>query len=81
MRGIRICAARASRGSSHYRPISAARALPQQQTRRPPPLLSIDRTDKQTVGQTDGRTLDRFMMKLTAYYAELVMKSFCKMLK
>ena len=42
-----------------------ARAGPQQQTRRPPLLLSIDGTDR----QTDGRTLDRFMT-LTAYCAD-----------
>jgi len=46
-----------SRGSSGYRSMSAARARPQQQTRRPPLLLSIDGTDR----QTDGQTLDRFM--------------------
>jgi len=48
---------RMSRGSSHYRSISAARARPQQQTRRPPLLLSSDGTDR----RTDGRTFDRFM--------------------
>jgi len=46
-----------SRGSSSYRSISAARARPQQQTRRTSLLLSIDGTDR----LTDGRTLDRFM--------------------
>ena len=39
-----------SRTGSSYRSISAARARAQQQTRRPPMLLSIDGTD----GQTDG---------------------------
>jgi len=48
--GPKIYAARMSRGSSSYRSISAARARPQQQTSRPPLLLSIDGTD----GQTDG---------------------------
>ena len=38
-----------------------------QQTRRPPPLLSIDGTDR----QTDGRTLDRYMT-FTAYYTNRV---------
>jgi len=42
-----------SRGSSSYRSISAARARPQQQTRRSPLLLSID--------WTGGRTFDRFI--------------------
>jgi len=37
-----------SRTGSSYRSMSAARARPQQQTRLPPMLLSID-------GQTDGR--------------------------
>jgi len=55
-------AARMSRSSSSYRSMSAARAGPLQQTRRPPMLLSIDGTDR-----TDGRTRDRFMT-LTAYY-------------
>jgi len=41
---------------------SAARARPQQHTRRPPVLSSIDMTDI----RTDGRTLDRFMT-LSAY--------------
>jgi len=54
-----------SRSSSSYRSIFAARARPQQQTRRLPLLLSIDGTDR----QTDGRTLDRFMT-LTAYCAD-----------
>ena len=49
----KIYAARVSRGSSSYRSISAARARPQQQTRRPPLLLSIDGTDR----RTDGRTM------------------------
>jgi len=48
--GPKIYAARMSRGSSSYRSISAARARPQQQTRRPLLLLSIDGTD----GRTDG---------------------------
>jgi len=48
---IKIYAARMSHGSSSYRTISAARARPQQQTRR---RRCWDR-------QTDGRTLDRFM--------------------
>ena len=47
---------------------SAARARPQQQTRRPP-LLSIDGTDR----QTDGQTLDRFMT-LAAFCADRVIK-------
>ena len=42
--------------------MSAARAGPLQQTRRPPMLQLIDGTDR-----TDGRTRDRFMT-LTAYY-------------
>jgi len=42
-----------SSSSSSYRSISAARARPQQQTRRPPLLLSIDGTD----GRTDTRPL------------------------
>ena len=45
------------------RTILAPCARPQQQTRRPPLLLSIDRTD--------GRILDRFMT-FTAYYADRV---------
>jgi len=57
----KIYAARMSRGSSSYRSISAAGS---QQTRRPPLLLSIDGTE----GQSDGRTLDRYMT-LTLYYA------------
>ena len=50
-------------GGSSHRSIFAARVRAQQQTRRPPLLLSIDGTD----GQTDGRTLDRYTT-LTAYY-------------
>jgi len=53
-----------SRGSSSYRSTapSAARARPQQQTRRPLLLLlSIDGTDR--------RTLDRFMT-ITAFYVD-----------
>ena len=46
----KIYAARMSCSSSSYRSIFAARARPQQQTRRPPLLLSIDGTD----GRTDG---------------------------
>jgi len=49
----KIYAGRMSRGSSSYRSISAARARPQQQTRRPPLLLSIDGTDR----RTDERTM------------------------
>jgi len=45
-----------------------ARTRPQQQTHRPPLLLSIDGTDR----RTDRRTLGRFMA-LTAYYADRVM--------
>jgi len=33
----------------------------QQQTRRPPLLLSIDGTDRRMDGRTDRRTLDRFI--------------------
>ena len=33
----------------------------QQQTRRPPLLLSIDGTDKRTERWTDGRTYDRYI--------------------
>jgi len=58
-------------GGSSYRSISAARARPQQQTRRPPLLLSIDGTDRRRDRQTDRRTLDRFMT-LTAYNADRV---------
>ena len=47
----KIYAARMSRGSSSYRSTFAARAQPQQQTRRPLLLLSIDGTDE----RTDGR--------------------------
>ena len=43
-----IYAARVSRGSCSYRSISAVCARPQQQTRRPPLLLSINGTDRQT---------------------------------
>jgi len=46
--------------------ISAARARPQQQTRRPPLLLSIDGTDR--------RTLDRFMT-LTAHNVDRVINA------
>ena len=53
----KIYAARMLRGSSSYRSISAARARPQQQTRRLPLLLSIDGTDR----RMDGRTLDRLL--------------------
>ena len=45
---IKIYAAHKSRGSSSYRSISDARARPQQQTRRPQLLLSIDGTDRRT---------------------------------
>ena len=51
------------------RSMSAARARPQQQTRRPPLLLSIDGTDR----RTDGQTLDRFMT-LAAFCADRVIK-------
>jgi len=63
----KIYAARVSRGGSSYRETYAARARPQQQTHRPPLLLSIDGTDRRT---TDGRTLDRFMT-LTACCVDL----------
>ena len=43
---------------------SAIDTRPQQKTRRPPLLLSIDGTD----GRTDGRTIERFMT-LGAYYS------------
>jgi len=33
----------------------------QQQTHSTPLLLSIDRTDRETAGRTDGRTLDRYI--------------------
>jgi len=51
-------------GARSYRSISAVYAAgAQQQTRRPPLLLSIDRTDRRTDrrtdGRTDGRTPDR----------------------
>jgi len=47
----KICMARTSRGSSHYRliPVPAARARPRQQTRRPPLLMLIYGTDRLTV--------------------------------
>jgi len=57
-------------GGSSYQWISAARARRQQQTRRPPLLLSIDGTDR----QTDGRTLDRFMT-LTAHNMDRVINA------
>jgi len=44
----KIYAARMSRGSSSHRSTSAARARPQQQTRRPPLLLSTDGRDRRT---------------------------------
>ena len=50
----KIHAARVSRDSSSYRPISAARARPQQQTRRSPLLLS-NGTDRQTDGRTHAQ--------------------------
>jgi len=59
-------------GGSSYRSISAARARPQQQTRRPPLLLSIDGTDRRRDRQTDRRTLDHFIV-LTAYNADRVL--------
>jgi len=50
---VKYAGRRMPRISSSYRPISAARALRQQQTRRPPlPLLSIDERDR----GTDTRT-------------------------
>jgi len=53
--------------------ICAARVGLQQQTRRPPLLLSTDgtyrRTYRRTDERTDGQTLDRFVT-LTAYYAD-----------
>jgi len=52
----KIYASRTSRGSSSYHSISAASARLQQQTRRPPLLLSIDRRDKRRDSPTDGRT-------------------------
>ena len=52
------------RGSRSYRSLSAARAGAQQQTHRPPQLLSID--------GTDGRTPDRFMTALAAYCEQRV---------
>jgi len=58
---FRFEVARMSCGGNSYRWISAARARPQQQTRRPPLLLWIDGTE-------DRRTLDR-LMTLTAYNA------------
>jgi len=60
----KIYAVRMPRGSSVYRNICAVRNGPQQQTRRPPLLLSIDGTDR----QTDTRSL-------TAYYADRVIIS------
>jgi len=63
----KIYAARVSRVSSSFRSISAARARPQQQTRRTPLLLLIDGTH--THGRTDRRTLGRFMT-LTASCAD-----------
>ena len=60
----KIYALRMTRGSSVYRNICAVRNGPQQQTRRPPLLLSIDGTDR----QTDTRSL-------TAYYADRVIIS------
>jgi len=47
-----IYAARISRGSSSYRSISAARARPQQQTRRPLLLLPMHRADRRTARWT-----------------------------
>jgi len=58
-----------------YRSISTARDRSQQQTRRPPLLLSIDRTCR----QTDGRTLDRFMT-LIAHYADRININCCNSL-
>ena len=60
----KIYALRMTRGSSVYRNMCAVRNGPQQQTRRPPLLLSIDGTDR----QTDTRSL-------TAYYADRVIIS------
>ena len=48
----KIYAARVSRGGSSYRETYAARARPQQQTHRPPLLLSIDGTDRRTDGHS-----------------------------
>ena len=59
-------------GSNSYRPISAARARSQQQTRRPSLLLSIDGTDRRTGGQT----LDSFIT-LAAYHTDDILK-FCR---
>ena len=50
----KIYAARVSRVSTSFRSISAARARPQQQTRRTPLLLLIDGTH--THARTDGQT-------------------------
>jgi len=61
----KIYAARVSPGSSSCRSISAGGTRPQQQTRQPPLLLSINGTDRQTDGRTDGQTP---FMTLTAYY-------------
>ena len=41
--------------------MSAAEARVQQQTRRPPLLLSIDWTDRRTDGGRDGQTPDRYI--------------------
>ena len=49
----KIYAARVSRGNSSYWSIFTARARAQQQTCRPPLLLSIDGTD----GRMDGRSV------------------------
>jgi len=56
-RRAEIYAARVLRGGSSHRSIFAARARAQQQTRRPPLLLSIDGTDGQTDVRTDTRPL------------------------
>jgi len=45
-------------GARSCRSISAADSGAQQQTRRPPMLLSTDGTDRRTDGRTDGRTPD-----------------------
>jgi len=55
-RRAEIYAARVLRGGSSHRSIFGARARAQQQTRRPPLLLSIDGTDGQTNGWTDGHS-------------------------
>jgi len=54
-----------------------ARARPQQQTRQPPVLLSIDETNRERHKRTDGRTLDRFMT-LARYYADHLVSDMCK---